>query len=121
MTPNLYYSDTGTATSIDLHDSYEDTDTVTVTDSEGVTVEYIPAGRDLFEVAHRISRKRKFLVCGIIEVYDVWWNDDVERYYWRLVYARVPIGDRRAGICRRKVNIVRRSKHRGRHWDRKSA
>lgn len=123
MASNVMFNFDETATSIELHGDCNDTVIVTGTtvDGEYSIVEEIPIDRDLFEVAHRVLRKRKFLACGIIEIYDVWWNDDTERYRWRLVYARMPVGDRRSGMCHRKVNIVRRSKHRGRHWDRKSA
>ena len=106
--------DNGTAT-------FEDTDTFTVTDDEGATDEYILAEGDQVEVFYIVSRVKRFLAGGIIEVCDAWWDECTERVRLRRVYTREPIGERRSGICPGPVNIVRRSKHRGRHWDRKSA
>lgn len=113
----MFLSDTGTATPV-----YDcEIDAGTMVEDGYLTIEDIPIDRCCEDVFYLAPRKKRFLCHGVVEVCEVWRVEDTYREYWRLLYTRVLKGERRFSLCDRKVDIVRRSKNRGRHWDRKSA
>lgn len=115
MTPDVIAYDNGTSFGTATLDD------CSYTDDRSYTVEWIPVDYYTMEVFYSEVRKRRFLAGGLVEFYDGWFDEENDRFRLRLIYVREPVGERKAGIGKRNINIVRRSKNRGRHWDRKSA